>query len=126
MFNEINIRFSCDLDNKPNEGNMKLNLDDNLENAFDKHKIIKSPKNKQKESVFYLKRENENKVLLDKKVQIKELNLKEGDLILVSFKDIINVTENMNTHSSHNNSSANLNGEITSSSNIERPIKKKE
>jgi len=73
MIRDNNVKFSYSLDNGPKIGNMKLNLDDNLENAFNKYKSIKSYKNKQKEIEFYLKRENE-KISLDKNVKIKELN----------------------------------------------------
>ena len=106
MLKEINIKLSYILDNEPKIGNMKLNLNDNLENAFNKCKSIKTPKNKKNEIEFYLKKENE-KIPLDKKVKIKELNLKEGDLIFVSFKDNINNIDNINTHYNPNLSSEN-------------------
>ena len=87
MLKEINIKLSYILDNEPKKGNMKLNLNDNLENAFNKCKSIKIPKNKKIEIEFYLKKENE-KIPLDKKVKIKELNLKEGDLFSSLLKII--------------------------------------
>ena len=124
MLKEINIKLSYILDNEPKKGNMKLNLNDNLENAFNKCKSIKIPKNKKIEIEFYLKKENE-KIPLDKKVKIKELNLKEGDLIFVSFKDNINNIDNINTHYNPNLSSENLNTEIDSSSNAEKPLRKR-
>ena len=124
MLKEINIKLSYILDNEPKKGNMKLNLNDNLENAFNKCKSIKTLKNKKIEIEFYLKKENE-KIPLDKKVKIKELNLKEGDLIFVSFKDNINNIDNINTHYNPNLSSENLNTEIDSSSNAEKPLRKR-
>ena len=94
---------------------MKLNLNDNLENAFNKCKKNKSRNNTQKETKFCIKRENEE-ILLDKKVKIKKLNLKEGDLIFVYFDDNKNNRENLNSHYYPNLSQENLNDrDITSS-----------
>ena len=127
MINEVTVRLNYTLNNKAKEGNIKLNFNDNLENAFNKYKNIKSLKNNQKEIEFYLKKENE-KFLLDKKVEIKELNLKDGDLIMVVFKSNISNLENTRSHFNPNGSTGNLNIEVNSSSNIsniEKPLKKR-
>ena len=124
MLKEISVKFSYNLDNETKTGNMKLNVNDNLENAFNKSTNIKSIKNKEKEIEFYLQRENEKKILLNKCVKIKELYLKEGDLILVDFKDKINPLEKTSGHYNPYHSTDNLNDGITSSSNTEKPLKK--
>ena len=122
MFNVIKVKLCYTLDNETKIENIKLNSRDNLENAFYKYKDIKSPQKIGKEIEFYLQRENV-KILLNKKVEIKRLNLKEGDLILVFFKDIPNFIEN--THHNLNSSTGNLNGEINSSTDIEKPLGKR-
>ena len=117
MFSEINVKLQYIMNNNTNTGMMKLNKDDSLEDAFNKYqernKII-IEKNKQKEIIFHLKRENET-ILLDKYSKTRVLNLKEGDLIIVSFKEKIKDIENV--QHVQNVSSANLNEEISSNSN---------
>ena len=124
MSKETNIKLSFTQENEPKIGNMKLDINDNLENALSKYKGIKSLRNKLKESKFYLKRNNQ-KILLDKKTKIKEHNLKEGDLIVISFKENINNIQNTQSHYNPNSSSGNLNEEINTSSNIEQPLRVK-
>ena len=117
MFSEINVKLQYIMNNNTNTGMMKLNKDDSLEDAFNKYqernKII-IEKNKQKEIIFHLKRENET-ILLDKYSKTRVLNLKEGDLIIVSFKEKIKDIKNVQRV--QNVSSANLNEEISSNSN---------
>ena len=125
MQKEINVKLSYISENLAKLEDMKLNLNDNLENAFNKCKKNKSRNNTQKETKFCIKRENEE-ILLDKKVKIKKLNLKEGDLIFVYFDDNKNNRENLNSHYYPNLSQENLNDrDITSSSYIEKPLKKR-
>ena len=125
MQKEINVKLSYISENLDKLEDMKLNLNDNLENAFNKCKKNKSRNNTQKETKFCIKRENEE-ILLDKKVKIKKLNLKEGDLIFVYFDDNKNNRENLNSHYYPNLSQENLNDrDITSSSYIEKPLKKR-
>ena len=85
-----------------------LNNNDSLENAFSKNKMIGLGENKPKEIMFYLLRGKE-KILLDKKVKIKNLNLKEEDLIFISHPYKINNGEIF--QHLPNLSSANLNDE---------------
>ena len=108
MQKEINVKLSYISENLDKFEDMKLNLNDNLENAFNKCKKNKSRNKKQKETKFCIKRENEE-ILLDKKVKIKKLNLKEGDLIFVYFDDNKNNRENLNSHYYPNLSQENLN-----------------
>ena len=91
MQKEIKVKLRYITENGSKLEDMKLNLNDNLENAFNKCKKNKSRNNIQKETKFCIKRENKE-ILLDKKVKIKKLNLKEGDLIFVYFT-IIRVIE---------------------------------
>ena len=123
MQKEINVKLSYISENLAKLEDMKLNLNDNLENAFNKSKKNKSPNNTQKETKFCIKRENKE-ILLDKKVKIKELNLKEGDLISVSFEDNKNNIENSNKHN-YSLSVDKINEDDTSGSNIEKPLKKR-
>ena len=108
MQKEINVKLSYISENLAKLEDMKLNLNENLENAFNKCKKNKSRNNTQKETKFCIKRENEE-ILLDKKVKIKKLNLKEGDLIFVYFDDGKNNRENLNSHYYPNLSQENLN-----------------
>ncbi len=82
---------------------------DNAFNEFNVKKNITEIKNGKNERVFYLMRNNQ-KIQLDKNKRILDLDIKEGDLIEVSYK----VPENINEDLRHNiqNSDANLNEPI--------------
>ena len=89
VFNERNINIRYIVNNIPISGKLKLNSNDNLESSFKKFKKIKKikkPKNTQKESEFHLIRNNK-KILLDKNIKTEKLEIKEGDLISVSYKE---------------------------------------
>ena len=112
--NGINIKFIYSINNTIKKTSIKLYLNENLENNF---KIIQNDNehlNQKNINEFHLLRDNK-KILLDKNKKAKELNLKEGDLISVSFKN--KITEIRNTEHSHNVSSANLNEEISQNQN---------
>ena len=85
MLSGINVKFRYTLNNITHIENFKLNSEDNLENIFNKYNQFKLPKNDQNQITFYLLKKNE-KLPLDKNIKTKELNLKEGDSILVSFE----------------------------------------
>ena len=106
MLNGTNVKVRYEIKDKIVEKSMKLNANENLENN------LKQIENKKNFCEFHLLR-NKTKILLDKNIKTKELNLKEGDLILVSFKNKVN--ESQNTKHTHNDSSANINGDISSS-----------
>ena len=115
-FNEINVKLQYSFNNIIMTDLMKLNKEESLENSyntFQKTNKINIDKNKQKNCLFYLLRENE-KILLDKKVKVKQLDLKEGDLIFVLIPDKAKEIEI--THHTQNISSANLNEEKDSNS----------
>ncbi len=68
--------------------NLELYTDNNLENAFNDFRMKKNiidTNNGQKERNFYLIKDNQ-KIKLDKNKRILELDLKEGDLIEVSYQ----------------------------------------
>ena len=114
MLNGINIKFIYSINNTTKTTAIKLYLNENLENNF---KIIQNDNehlNQKNINEFHLLRDNK-KILLDKNKKAKEFNLKEGDLITVSFKN--KITEIRNTEHSHNVSSANLNEEISENQN---------
>ena len=118
MSNETNIKFQYKIKNVPMTILAKLNNNESLENNFNIYKNNQND-NELKNTTDYefnLVRENTN-ILLDKNIKIKDLNLKEGDLILVSFKPISNeINEINNIRHIHNTSSANLNEEINQNS----------
>ena len=107
MLNGTNVKVRYEIKDKIVEKSMKLNANENLENN------LKQIENKKNFCEFHLLR-NKTKILLDKNIKTKELNLKEGDLILVSFKNKVNESQNTK-HTTHNDSSANINGDISSS-----------
>ena len=111
MLNGTNIKFQYKFKNKTKTKSMKLNANENLENNFKTNQNENQFAN-QKNYEFHLLR-NKTKNLLDKNKKTKELDLKEGDIILVSLKNTKN--EIKNTNHSHNESSANINEEISSS-----------
>jgi hypothetical protein len=89
MSNERNININYIFNNVLISGKIKLNNNDNLENSFNKFKKIKKIKdseNAQKESEFHLIRDNK-KILLDKNINTEKLEIKEGDLISVSYRE---------------------------------------
>ena len=106
MLNGTNVKVRYEIKDKIVEKSMKLNANENLENN------LKQVENKNNFCEFHLLR-NKTKILLDKNIKTKDLNLKEGDLILVSFKNKVN--ESQNTKHTHNDSSANINEDISSS-----------
>ena len=121
MFNEINVKLSYNIDNTTKTGDLKLRANDTLETALNKYKDIKSIKNKLKQSEFYL---NKHKpILLDKKAKIKELNLKEGDLIVLYFKDNNYNSENTQTQVSPIESTGNINPDTNSEQTIKETAK---
>ena len=115
-FNGKNVKIQYSINNITMTVIMQLNNDETLENNFNKYKYnynLNIPKYELKVKIFHLLRGTE-KILLKKNIKSKELNLKDGDLIIVSFQDKKNEIENI----SHiqNVSSANLNEEINQSS----------
>ena len=112
MFEGTNINFQYKIKNKTMTKLVKLNADENLENNF---KVIQKKKkfgNHKYIYEFHLLRNN-TKILLDKNKKAKELDLKEGEQIIVSFKNSNKDIQKANH--SHNESSANINEEISSS-----------
>ena len=99
IFNELQIKIIYKLNCISITENLLLNIDSNLEKAFNDfrtRKNLKEAQNKQKECFFYLIRDNQ-KIALDKRKKIQELNLKEGDLIEITYN------ENMPQKSRENN-----------------------
>ena len=112
IFSEISIKIRYKSNGITITENLGLYSDTNLDNAFNEFnakKSITEIKNGQNERVFYLIRDNQ-KIQLDKNKRILDLDIKEGDLIEVSYK----VPENINEDLRHNiqNSDANLNEPI--------------
>ena len=88
--NETNIKIKYNIDNKNKTVKLRLNNDDNLLDSFNSYtsniRINKSNIGSEKKS-FYLVR-GKKRIILDKNEKIKNLDLKEGELILVSNSDI--------------------------------------
>lgn len=116
MSNETNIIFQYKINNVTITKAINLNPDENLENNFKNIQNVNIPNNSIKDNIFYLSREN-SKILLDKNKKVKELNLREGDKIIVSFENINNKNEIENIEHIHNVSNANLNEEINQNPN---------
>ena len=111
------IKIQYSLNNVKKTKSIKLNEEENLETNFKNNKnILNTTLNA---NTFHLIRDNQ-KILLNKKVKVKNLNIKEGDLIIASLKAKNNEIENL--HNSNNISSANLNEETSQDSNIIEPI----
>ena len=105
VFNERNINIRYIVNKIPISGKLKLNSNDNLESSFKKFKKIKKikkPKNTQKESEFHLIRNNK-KILLDKNIKTEKLEIKEGDLISVSYKEKTDNNNEINAQNINNN-----------------------
>ena len=117
MSNETNMIFQYKINKVTITKTINLNPDENLENNFKNFQNGNIPKNSQKDNIFYLSR-GKSKILLDKNKKVKELNLREGDKILVSFENINNKNEIENIEHIHNVSSANLNEEINPNTNV--------
>ena len=111
------IKLQYSLNNVKRTKSIKLNEEENLEANFKNNKnILNITLNA---NTFHLIRDNQ-KILLDKNVKVKDLNIKEGDLIVASIK--VEKNEIENSHNSNNISSANLNEETNQDSNIIQPI----
>ena len=112
MFNGAKIKFQYKIKNQTKTKSIKLNSDENLEDNFRTIQRKKDFGNNQYIYDFYLLKNN-TKIKLDKNKKAKELDLKEGDQIFVSFE--ISNNEIQNTFYSLNESSSNINEEINSS-----------
>ena len=111
------IKLQYSLNNVKRTKSIKLNEEENIETNFKNNKnILNIPLNA---NTFHLIRDNQ-KILLDKNVKVKDLNIKEGDLIVASIK--VEKNEIENSHNSNNISSANLNEKTNQDSNIIEPI----
>ena len=122
MSNGSNINFQYKINNTTITRPMKLNLEENLEKNFHQFKILQNDNELNKRNddyIFHLIKDN-TKTLLDKNIKVKDLNLREGDIILVYFYPLINEIENIQHIS--NVSSANLTEEMNSSSNHVKPL----
>ena len=109
IFNEIPIKIRYISNGNTIMETLEVYGDSNLENIFSEYlakKNITDIKNEKNERVFYLIRDNQ-KNKLDKNKRIFELDIKEGDLIDVTYQ----VPENLEQDSKHDiqNSEANLN-----------------
>ena len=118
IFNEIPVKIRYTINGISITDDLKLYSDANLENAFNNYKTSKNLTDaeiRQKENVFHLIRDNQ-KFDLDKNKKIQELNLKEGDLIEISFRDRLVEHRNINEDNRHNiqNSNDRLNETIPS------------
>ena len=85
MFNGAKIKFQYKIKNKTKTKSIKLNSDENLEDNFRAIQKKKDFGNNQYIYDFYLLKNN-TKIKLDKNKKAKELDLKEGDKIFVSFE----------------------------------------
>jgi len=118
IFNEIPVKIRYTINGISITDDLKLYSDANLENAFNNYKTsqnLTDAEIRQKENVFHLIRDNK-KFDLDKNKRIQELNLKEGDLIEISFRDRLVEHRNINEDNRHNiqNSNVRLNEAIPS------------
>ena len=111
------IKLQYSLNNVKKTKSIKFNEEENLEANFKNNKDILNIT--LDADAFHLIRDNQ-KILLDKNVKVKDLNIKEGDLIVASIK--VEKNEIKNLHNSNNISSANLNEETNQDSNIIEPI----
>ena len=88
IFNEIPIKIRYISNGNTIMETLEVYGDSNLENIFSEYlakKNITDIKNEKNERVFYLIRENQ-KNKLDKNKRIFELDIKEGDLIDVTYQ----------------------------------------
>ena len=124
MSNEIKIKLRYTFNNVITTREITLNCKENLEKSFNSYIYTLHLQNIQNVAVFHLIRGNE-RILLDKHAKIENLNLKDGDLISVSFQEFNNNIPNI--HTNHNLSSANLNEENNQNinNNSVRPNKNK-
>ena len=124
MSNEIKIKLRYTFNNVITTREITLNCKENLEKSFNSYIYTLHLQNIQNVAVFHLIRGNE-RILLDKHAKIENLNLKDGDLISVSFQEFNNNIPNI--HTNHNLSSANLNEESSQNinNNSVRPNKNK-
>ena len=112
MSDEIKIQLRYSTNNEIIIRELSLNINENLENLFNKNINIIGLQNIQNEPEFHLIRGNQ-RIFLNKNAKIENLNLREGDLISLSFQNnnIIINNNTQNLHANHNISSANLNEE---------------
>ena len=112
MSDEIKIQLRYSTNNEIIIRELSLNINENLENLFNKNINIIGLQNIQNEHEFHLIRGNQ-RIFLNKNAKIENLNLREGDLISLSFQNnnIIINNNTQNLHANHNISSANLNEE---------------